>query len=458
MSAAAGPPREDGLGWLGIFRVGLVNMALGSIVIQPFTTFNQAMIEELGMLAMLPGFLGALYYLIQLSRPRIGHGLDEGGRRTPWMIGGIGVLGIGGITGAGAIVVMETMPTAGIALALLGYFLIGAGSATTGTALLTFLASRVQPHLRSIAAMVVWPMMILGFAVTGGVVGALLDPFSTERLFIIVTVVCLIAFTVTNLALFRLEGPAQGRPADGGGQSTAQASFVATLREVWQDDKARRFTVFVFASMLAYNAHEAIIEPFARQAFELTAGEATQLGGMYLYMGVLCGMFIAGIAGRIFSGWLGALWTWAIGGCIASGAALGALGIGSFVDEMWPLRTSVFFVGLANGAFTVAAIGLMMRLANESARTRSGIRIGLWGAAQAIAFGIGIFLGTAGVDAFRYLLDMETFGYNVVFTLAAALFLVAGWLAFRVFLLDRQPAEPQATSPDPAVHRSGSSS
>ncbi|MFP4146535.1 MAG: BCD family MFS transporter [Halorhodospira sp.] len=440
--------QQPGLGWLGIFRVGLVNMSLGSIVIQPFTTFNQAMTQDLALMAMLPGFLGAIYYLIQLSRPRIGHALDSGRRKTPWMVGGIGVLALGGITGAGAIVVMESHTAIGIAIAVFGYFLIGVGSSTTGTALLAFLANRIQPQLRSVAAMVVWPMMIIGFAVTGGVVGALLDPFSTERLFVIVAVVSLIAFTLTNLALFRLEGPGTvpgetNDPEDAG----RTQSFRTALKEAWQDDKSRRFTVFVLASMLAYNAHEAIIEPFARQAFDLTAGQATQLGGMYLYLGVLCGMFIAGVSGRLFRGWLGSLWLWAIGGCFASGGALAALGIGSFLNELWPLKPSVFFLGLANGAFTVAAIGLMMRLANESGEGRSGIRIGLWGAAQAIAFGVGIFLGTAGVDAFRYLLNMPTAGYNLVFTLAAVLFLIAGWLAFRVFQLDRPSLSPSVITP-----------
>ncbi len=444
MSATAATATQHHIGWAGIFRLGLVNMALGSIVIQPFTTFNQAMTQDLGMMAMLPGFLGAIYYIIQLSRPGIGHGLDQGGRKTPWMVGGMGILALGGTAGAASIVLMEQHALLGILASFFAYFLIGAGSATTGTALLTFLASRVQPQLRSVAAMVVWPMMIFGFAVTGATVGAILDPFSTERLFFIVATVSLIAFTVTNLALFRLEGRPDPAATSAPRQERNPSGFMRALQEVWADDKARRFTLFVFASMLAYNAHEAIMEPFARQAFDLTAGQATQLGGGYLYAGVLAGMFLAGVAGRIGPGRLGALWTWAIGGCFASGAALAALGIGSFFNDMWPLAPSVFLLGLANGSFTVAAIGLMMRLANEGPDGRSGVRIGLWGAAQAIAFGIGIFLGTAGVDAFRILLDLPTFGYNVVFTLAAVLFMVAGWLAFRVFQLDHQESTTDA--------------
>lgn len=439
------------LGWLGILRLGLVQVALGAIVIQPFTTFNQAIIEDLGLLAILPGFLGGLYYIIQLSRPRIGHGLDAGGRRAPWILGGMAVLAIGGITSAAGILVTGSTLWVGIGITVLGYFLIGGGSAATGTALLTFLATRVDPKRRPIAAMVVWLMMIFGFAVTGGIVGSVLDPFSLERLFVIVCIVCLIAFTLAAVALFRLEVPEFTAPkgadtATNSGQQHGSSHFLEALQEVWHDTKARRFTVFVFASMLAYNGHETIIEPFARQAFDLTAGEATQLGGMFLYTGVLLGMLLTGFAGRFGPGRLGSLWTWAIGGCVASGLALGALGIGSFVSELWPLRASIFTLGVANGAFAVAAIGLMMRLANDGAESREGVRIGLWGAAQAIAFGLGIFMGTAGVDIFRYIFDQETLGYNVVFTFAALLFLISAWLAARVLAVDQVTGETSTDS------------
>jgi BCD family chlorophyll transporter-like MFS transporter len=52
-------------------------------------------------------------------------------------------------------------------------------------------------------------------------------------------------------------------------------------------------------------------------------------------------------------------------------------------------KATVFVLGVANGAFSIAAIGSMMRLATEGAPGREGVRMGLWGAAQAIAFGLG---------------------------------------------------------------------
>jgi BCD family chlorophyll transporter-like MFS transporter len=44
--------------------------------------------------------------LVQLTRPRMGHGGDVGGRRTPWIVGGMAVLALGGALAAAATVWM----------------------------------------------------------------------------------------------------------------------------------------------------------------------------------------------------------------------------------------------------------------------------------------------------------------------------------------------------------------
>jgi len=59
----------DPLGWLGIFRLGLVQTALGAIVVLTTSTINRVMVVELAMPAMLPGALVGLHYAVQLLRP-----------------------------------------------------------------------------------------------------------------------------------------------------------------------------------------------------------------------------------------------------------------------------------------------------------------------------------------------------------------------------------------------------
>ena len=60
------------LSWSQIFRLGLVQMALGSIVVLTTSTLNRLMVVELSLPALLPGVLVGLHYGIQLSRPRWG--------------------------------------------------------------------------------------------------------------------------------------------------------------------------------------------------------------------------------------------------------------------------------------------------------------------------------------------------------------------------------------------------
>jgi MFS transporter, BCD family, chlorophyll transporter len=80
------------LNWFGIVRLGLVQTALGAIVVLTTSTLNRVMVVELALPAMLPGALVALHYAVQILRPRMGYGSDVGNRRTPWIVGGMAIL------------------------------------------------------------------------------------------------------------------------------------------------------------------------------------------------------------------------------------------------------------------------------------------------------------------------------------------------------------------------------
>jgi BCD family chlorophyll transporter-like MFS transporter len=106
----------------------------------------------------------------------------------------------------------------------------------------------------------------------------------------------------------------------------------------------------------------------------------------------------------------------------------------------WPLLANVVSLGFANGVFAVAAIGSMMALAGEAGPRRTGMRMGLWGAAQAIAFGLGGLTGTVAVDLARLATDDVAFAYASVFGLEGAAFLAAALLAARVAAVRSLPA------------------
>ncbi len=416
----------DRLSWLGIVRLGLVQTALGSVVVLTTSTLNRIMVVELALPAMLPGLLVGMHYAVQILRPRLGYGSDVGGRRTPWIVGGMAVLALGGTAAAVATAWMATNAVAGVALAAAAFVAIGVGVGAAGTSLLVLLAKRVEPERRGAAATIVWFMMIAGFVVTTVVAGHFLDPYSPARLVAVTGSVSAIAFAITLITVRNIE-PAGEAPLTAVEHPSQKPPFSQALAEVWAEPEARRFTIFVFVSMLAYSAQDLILEPFAGTVFGMTPGQSTQLSGTQ-HGGVLVGMILLAVLGNR----IGSLKSWTIGGCIASAIALVAIAAGGFSAETWPLSATVFALGVANGAFAVAAIGSMMALAGAGRERREGVRMGLWGAAQAMAFGIGGFLGTVAIDLTRALIDTPAAAYALVFTAEAGLFLVAAVLATRV--------------------------
>ena len=456
MSVAAPAPCVP-LGWLGIARLGLVQAMIGAVVVLTTSTLNRVMVVELALPALLPGLLVALHYAVQLSRPRMGFGSDLGSRRTPWIVGGLAVLALGGFGAAVAIAWMATRPVAGIALAIASFVLVGLGVSASGTSLLTLLAKRVDAPRRASAAALVWVMMIVGFAVTAGIAGKMLDPYTPARLVAVSGTVSLVALVVTVLALWRLESQG-GSLANATPAALTGLRFRQALAEVWAEPQARRFTIFVFVSMLAYSAQDLILEPFAGVVFGYTPGESTQLSGVQ-HGGTLAGMLIAALAGRRVAGTgFGSLRGWTVGGCLASCLALAGLAYAGFAGvgsadavQGWPLRANVFVLGVANGAFSIAAIGSMMALAGHGRSAREGTRMGLWGAAQAIGFAAGGLVGTAASDLARAWLGAPGPAYALVFAAEALLFIAAARLAAAITaptLGTEVPAVPVACGND----------
>ena len=462
------------LGWLGIMRLGLVQASLGAVVVLATGTLNRIMIVEIGLPAMVPGMLVAWHYLIQILRPRLGHGSDRGGRRTPWILGGVALLGLGAVGAAMATTVMQAHPIVGLLLALIDYSFIGIGVGCAGTSLLVLLAQRTQPERRPAAATVVWIMMIAGFVVTTILAGQALEPYSPERLVRVVTVVAALALLISTLAVWRVErraswaemdtsaasiesasiesAPIQSRAALSSGayssgaqshdSSRPQSSFLAALREVWQERTARNFATFVFVAMLAYSAQELLLDPFAGAVYGYTPGASTQLSGVQ-HGGALLGMILVALSASRRNG--RALATPRLGtlsGCIASALMLALVAVAAIAHLHWSLRPMIFLLGVANGCFAVSAIASMMQMVGQGSRRREGVRMGVWGAAQALAFAFGGLGATGLLDLSRMVWTDPGHAYGAVFCVQAGLFLFAAHLAHRLWGVSQPAPQP----------------
>ncbi len=424
-----------GLSWLGIARLGLVQAALGAVVVLTTSTMNRVMVVELAMPAIVPGALIAWHYLVQVLRPRMGHGSDVGGRRTPWIIGGMAVLASGGVLASLAVALMAQHAAAGVALAVVAFSLVGAGAGAAGTSLLVLLAGLTAPQRRPAAATLVWLMMFAGFVVTAITASVVLDPFSLARLVKVTIGVAVVAMALSTAAVWHMERDA-AEPAP----RQSATLFAPALRQVWAEPASRRFALFVFFAMLAYSAQELILDPFAGAVFGFTPGQSTQLSGLQ-HGGALVGMLTVAAASLLGGRRLSAVRSWTVGGCIASALAALMLAAGGLIGPAFPLRAAVVVLGIANGSFAVSAIGAMMQLVSQGDRAREGVRMGIWGAAQAVAFGLGGLGATGLSDIARALLPTAAGAYAVVFAAQSGLFLAAAGFAVLVFR-QRRPTTP----------------
>jgi BCD family chlorophyll transporter-like MFS transporter len=388
------------------------------------STLNRVMVVELSLPAAIPGILVALQYVLQLSRPYTGFGSDRTGRRTPWILGGMAILGAGATGAAAATMLMATHFALGLALNVLAFLAIGAGVSMTGTPFLALLAEQVAPERRGGAAALTWLTMIVGFIVSTVVAGYLLDPFSLGRLVLVVALVSGVAMLLTFLATLGVEKRHVALPV---AASAAPApDFMASVRSILADEKTKKFSIFVFLSMLAFSAQDLILEPFAGRVFNMTPGETTRIAGT-MNGGMLAGMVLAALFAQKF----GSLRAWATGGCALSAVALLALAASPTFGSTLVLKGIVFALGTANGAFAIGAIGSMMALTTEAGDGAVGTRMGVFGAAQGIASGLGGLFGAVASDLGRVAFNSVELGYGLVFVLEAALFAAAAMLAAR---------------------------
>jgi BCD family chlorophyll transporter-like MFS transporter len=436
------PSMNPGLGWLSIIRLGLVQAALGAIVVLTTSTLNRVMIVELGLAAVIPGLLVGLHYGVQITRPVWGHKSDTGRSRTHWILGGLAVLALAGTGAAATTLLFAHSFMAGLLAAILAYVLIGIGIGASGTSLLALIAMKTAVERRAAAATITWMLMITGIIVTSIVVGTQLDPYSHERLIAVTGATGVIAFGIGLLGVAGMEA----RPSIGDqAERRPGTSFRESLQDVLDDREARLFTLFIFLSMLAFATQDLILEPYAGLLFGMTPGETTALSGTQ-HGGVLLGMILVGLSGAF----LGKRYThlprsFIIGGCFGSALALAALALSTQAAPLWPLEINIFLLGATNGAFAVAAVGTMMILAGQGRKSNYGMRMGVWGAAQAIAFGLGGVLGTVALDLGRWLTASDASAFAAVFTIEASLFLMSALVATRI-------ARPISTAAETLSH------
>ena len=410
--------------WRGVFRLGLVQAAIGAIAVLVTSTLNRIMVVEYALPALLPALLVALHYGVQLARPKFGHDTDAGGGAERRIRVGMSLLACGALVATAGVALVPARELTALLIAAAGYALVGFGVGMAGTNVLTVLACTVPAEERAPAATALWFCMIVGFALAAVGAAHLLDPYGPLRLLYTAATICALSLLATFAAL-----AGQRSAARGAEPATDAAAFRRTLGLVWREPTTRRFTVFVFLSMLAYSAEELLIEPCAGLVFGYTPGRSSALSGS-LHGGAALGMLALVVLAKLRR--QRTLSRWVVGGCIASGLSLALLAVVATGGVASAVSGSVGLLGFANGLYTAAALGAMLEFAADGRDGREGIRMGLFGAAQAVAFAVGGLSGAGLADLLRHAGAAPGTAYGTVFAGEAVIFAAAAlWVRGR---------------------------
>ena len=437
------------MNWFSIFRLGLVQLCIGSSVVIPLSTLNRLMKVELALPATIAGFLIALHYAVQLTRVNWGHLSDKSRNRSQWIVLGMIILGLGGILASASIPLIESHFSYGIMLALFSYSLIGFGVGAAGTPLLALLATYSSKSQKGFAASITFLMMILGLAITGITVGIILDPYSHQKLIKITASLAIITNIISFLSLRNLERSLQNSSnAITPNTINSNVPILEGIKKVWMERDARLFTIFIFISMGAFSMQDPILEPFAGEVFGFTVGESTKLDGFHK-IGTLIGIISIvlclskfkigfGSLSIVKNERLGSERLWLITGCLFSALSLFIISLLAITFAgSSALNSVVFFFGISNGIFTAGVLGTMLHLASRgSGDNKEGTRMGIWGAAQAYATMIAVFFSTVLVDILGLIMTSLPSVYGIVFLTAACFFIASAYLGSLIIKSD----------------------
>ncbi len=417
-----------------LLRLSLFQISVGMAAVMLLGTLNRVMIVELSVPATIVAIMIAIPVLVAPFRALLGFRSDNyrsaiGWKRIPylwfgslWQFGGLAIMPMGLLVLSGDQVAGPEW--AGEVGAALAFLLTGVGMHMTQTAGLALAADRATEETRPQVVALLYVMFLIGMGVSAVIVGALLQNFSDLRLVQVVQGTAVVTIVLNMVALWKQE---KVNPMT----KEERAAPMPQFREAWDDltngGHAGRLLVVVFLGTMAFNMQDVLLEPYGGEILGLSVSATTLLTAMWAG-GALLGF---GLAARWLKSSIDPFRM----------AARGILiGLASFCAVIFaaPLAsTAMFFsgafgIGLGGGLFAVATLTAAMTL-NTTGAAGKGLALGAWGAAQATAAGLSIFIGGAVRDlvntaaqsgALGDALSSNATGYSVVYHVEIGLLFV----------------------------------
>lgn len=372
-----------------LLRLSLFQVTCGMAAVLLTATLNRVMIVELGMPALLVALMVSIPLLFAPARALIGFKSDNhrsalGWKRVPYIwfgtllhFGGFAILPFALLVMTGNGVGSAAWGQAG---AVLGFLLVGAGTATVQTAGLALATDLAPVESRPRVVSLLYVMLLVGMLVSSLVIGRLLQDFSPTRLVQVVQGVGLATMLLNLFALWKQEPRTRRAPAPEIAPDfrASWAGFIAVPRH-------RRLLVATGLGAAAFAMQDVLLEPFGGQILNLTVGATTMLTALWAG-GTLIGLALAarmlgvgGDAHRV-AGFGAAAGTLAFAAVIFAGA----------LGEPMLLRAGAAGIGFGGGLFAVGTLTAAMALATGGT---VGLALGAWGAVQATCAGLAILVG-----------------------------------------------------------------
>lgn len=409
---------------LRLLRLGLRQFAAGMLSILALGILNRVMKVELGIDLGLVSLVIGLHYFAAPIAIALGNRSDQrpyfGRHRTPYILAGAALSAAMTVAAPHVALWIGTSqaPYASLAAGAVVFLLLGIGIYSAGTAYLALLADLTSEPQRAHSVSVIWSMMMLGI-LAGVFLGVgLLDSYSAEALQRLFYVMAALLAGLTFLAMIGQE-PRREIPPTAEAVSTADAwRLLARSRET------RRFFAFLFAGILFLFLQQVVLEPFGGDVFGLDVRQTT-LFNAYQMTGVLLGMLVSG---AWVSRRLGDRATAGIGLALAS-ASFAVLGFSSLTLAGWAAVPAIVLMGLGMGFFNVGGLAMMMGMSTSA---RTGLYMGAWTLAQALANGTASITGGWLHDATLAISGAEPVAYASVFIMESLGLLLAIGLLARV--------------------------
>lgn len=419
---------------LSSFQIG---SAMGDILVT--SIWNRVMISQFGIPAAPVSLLIALRYLLSPLSLWAGYRSDTrpflGMRRTSYIWLGRGLMVISlPLLGWSLMRFATGGDLLGWALAVASSLLYGIGTLISGSPYLALVRDSVPKERQGLAISTAETVLIIFFAIVGISFSVWMREFDPRIFWEMLIATMVIGGFFWFFSIWGVEQSIRQQKGISLAEELAQveqqslnSNLSKTIRRIWQDQRTRRFFVFLSLATFSAWAQDAILEPFGAEVFNLPLARTTRFNSYWQAATVLTLVGGAYLWRKRPPEQQHRITSWGLLG-MALGMAL--LGTAAVFNQVHLIELALLLFGAGFGVYTFGGLSLMAVMSSDK---EAGAYLGLWTISIVLFKGLGTFAGGALRDIFLLGLHLENgLGYGLIFLLEGVGLVTAVFILTRV--------------------------